>query len=410
MVNSAYLRRKTGFHVKWGLITFLEWMSYMSPTLQQLLGALLALFILADVFYTVLYARIGAGILSYRVARGVWILFRGASRPFGKRRGQILSLGGPSILIVLLVVWACLLTLGMALVIHPALGQGVTASSGTTPTDFVSALYAAGASMSIVGGSNFSPHTGAFRLLYLFNSLVGMSVISLTLTYLMQVYTALLRRNATALAIDLGTGETGDAAELIAGMAPEGQFSSGYTNLSEIAAEMVAVKETHHFYPVLFYFRFPEPAYSVSRASLVSLDTVTLIKAGLSNSQYGWVKESSAVTQLWRACLHLTTGLAETFIPDDLPSREQPDKETRERWRHRYQAALRRLRQAGIETVEDERAGAEEYIELRSHWHSHINALAPALAYNLEEVDTEGANPEASDHRLDFRGRRHSAG
>jgi hypothetical protein len=299
----------------------------------------------------------------------------------------------------------------MALIIHPALGWAVTASSGPTPTDFVSALYAAGGSMSIVGGSNFSPQTGAFRLLYLFNSLVGMSVISLTLTYLMQVYTALFRRNATSFGIDLGSGETGDAAELIAGLAPEGQFTGGYNNLSELAAQMVAMKESHHFYPVLFYFRFPEAAYSVSRASLVSLDTVSLIKAGLSNGRYGWVKESFAVTQLWRACVHLITSLAETFIPDDLPSPdEQPDQETRERWRRRYQAALRRLRQAGIETVEDEDAGAEEYVELRSHWHPHINALAPALAYSLDEIDTEGANPESSDRRLDFRGRRRSAG
>jgi len=378
---------------------------------QQLLGALLALFILADVFHTVLYARIGSGLLSYRVARGVWIVFRSASSSSGRRRGQILSFCGPSILIVVLGVWACLLTLGMALVIHPALGRAVTASSGPTPTDFVSALYAAGGSMSIVGGSNFSPHTGAFRLLYLFNSLVGMSVISLTLTYLMQVYTALFRRNATTFGIDLASGETGDAAELIAGMAPEGQISGGYTNLSEIAAQMVGVKESHHFYPVLFYFRFPQAAYSISRAALVSLDTVSLIKAGLSDGRYGWVKESTAVTQLWRACLHLITGLAETFIPDDFPSPDgQPDPESRERWRRRYHAALRRLRQAGIETAEDEHAGAEEYVELRSHWQSHINALAPALAYTFDEIDTEGANPESSDLRLNFRGRRHSAG
>jgi hypothetical protein len=46
---------------------------------------------------------------------------------------------------------------------------------------------------------------------------------------------------------------------------------------------MVAVKESQHFYPVLFYFRFPKAAHPVSR------------------------------------------------------------------WRRRYQAALRRLREAGIE-------------------------------------------------------------
>jgi hypothetical protein len=50
-----------------------------------------------------------------------------------------------------------------------------------------------------VGASNFSPQSAPFRLLYLFNSLVGMSTMSLTLTWLMEVYSALQRRNALGL-------------------------------------------------------------------------------------------------------------------------------------------------------------------------------------------------------------------
>ncbi len=37
---------------------------------------------------------------------------------------------------------------------------------------------------------------------------------------------------------------------------------------------MTGVKESHHFYPVLFYFRFREPFYSVSRSARLALDTV----------------------------------------------------------------------------------------------------------------------------------------
>jgi hypothetical protein len=378
--------------------------------LEPAAGSLLALTVLIDVFLTVLYARLGTGFISYRVANGVWRLFRAASKPLGRRRGKVLSFCGPVILIALLAAWALLLTLAMALIIHPVLGRDVTATSGSTPTDFISALYAGGGSMSIVGGSSFAPRTGGFRLLFLFNSLIGMSVISLTLTYLMQVYTALYRRNATAFGLHLSAGETGDAAELIAGLGPAGQFSGGYTNLSELAAQMTGTKESHHFYPVLFYFRFAEVTYSVSRMTLVSLDAVSLIKSGLSDERYGWLKESAAVTQLWRACFHLITSLAETFIPDDLPSPdERPDDATRERWRRRYAAALRRLNQADIEIVRDARAGAQEYVELRSRWHPHIRTLAPALAYTLDEVDPAGTDPEASDSRPEFHGRRHSA-
>ena len=263
--------------------------------------------------------------------------------------------------------------------------------------------------MSIEGANSFAPRTAVFQLLYMLDSLVGVSVISLTLTYLMQVYSALYRRNAFSYSLHLASAETADAAELLAGYGPQGQFSSGYTNISELAMQMTGLKESHNFYPVLFYFRFPDPAYGVSRISLILLDTVTLIKSALDDERYGWLKESAPVTQLWRGCLILITSLAETFLPDDGPSDdEQPDKETRERWRRRYFAALRRLAEAGIPTLADQNAGAENYIELRRQWQSHIEHLAPALAYSIGEVDPVGSNPTMVDRRPEFQRRLHT--
>jgi hypothetical protein len=377
--------------------------------LEQALGAALILFILYDVFLTVLYARLGAGVLSYQLARSVWRLFRAVTRPFGARQGRMLSFCGPTILVLIVLFWALLLTLGMALIIHPRLGSSVVSTTGPAPTDFVSALYAAGGSMSIVGANSFAPRTAGFRLLFMLDSLVGVSVISLTLTYLMQVYSALYRRNAFGYSLHLASAETADAAELLAGYGPQGQFSSGYTNISELAMQITGLKESHHFYPVLFYFRFPDPAYGVSRISLILLDTVTLIKSALDDERYGWLKESAPVTQLWRGCLILITSLAETFLPDDCPpADEPPDDEARERWRRRYFAARRRLAQAGIPTLADQNAGAENYIELRRQWQRHIEHLAPALAYSISEVDPVGSHPAVVDRRPDFQSRLHT--
>ena len=44
---------------------------------------------------------------------------------------------------------------------------------------------------------------------------------------------------------------------------------------------MAATKEAHHFYPVLFYMRFAQPYYSLSFATLVLLDAVTIIRSTL---------------------------------------------------------------------------------------------------------------------------------
>jgi hypothetical protein len=378
--------------------------------LEQTLGLALSLFILTDVFLAVLYARMGSGLLSPRLARLIWRIFRAAARPLGRRAAKPLSFCGPIILVTVLLVWALALALGVALIIHPKLGSSVRASTGATPTDFATALYASGGSISIVGGSNFVPQTAGFRLLFLVNSLLGMSVISLTVTYLLQVYNALFQRNATGFGMHLASGQTGDAAEIIVGLAPENHAGGGYTNLSEMAAQIAGVKESHHFYPVLFYFRFPDPQYAVSRMALLALDAVSLIKCGLDDHKYAWLKESVALTQLWHGSLDLVTGLGEAFLPEGSGAKAQPDHATEERWTRRYHAGLRRFRQAGIQTVADEHEGVSDYIRMRGEWNSHIEALASALGYTSEELDIAGFRPESVDQRPPVQARLRSAG
>jgi hypothetical protein len=209
----------------------------MQDWLEPLAGGVLLAITLLDVFLTVLYARAGTGLLAPRLARGVWRVFRGLA---GGRHAGILSYCGPVQLVVLVLMWGALLALGAGLVIHPALGAGVESSSGQTDTDFVTALFVGGSSMSIVGASDYGPTSPGYKLLFLFDSLVGMSVTSLTLTYLMQVYTALRSRNTLGLKVQAQSGE------------------------------VAAIKETHHFYPVLFYFRFEHAYYAASRILLVA--------------------------------------------------------------------------------------------------------------------------------------------
>jgi hypothetical protein len=370
---------------------------------EQICGALLVLLILLDVFLTVLYARANAGIISPRVARLVWWVFKAIAKPFGRVRDSIFSFCGPAILVMLVVVWALGLTVAAGLIIHPELGTSVRATSGDTPGDFITAIYAGGSSISVIGATDFTPHTASFRLLFLFNSLVGVSVTFLTLTYLMQVYTALDRRNTLGLNVHLASAETGDAAELIAHLGPEGKFEAGYMNLSLLAAEMTKAKESHHFYPVLFYFRFRQPFYSVSRFTLVSLDTATLIKSALSDRDYAWLKNSGAVEQLWDGAMLLLETVSEMFLHGakrGLP--HAPDEDTCELWRGRYFAALRTLRQAGIQTVYDEQAGADYYVNLRRQWNDYIMHMAPLLAYSKEDIDPVGYRAETSHEERRF--------
>jgi hypothetical protein len=368
--------------------------------IEEIAGALLMALVLLDVLLTVLYARVGTGIISTRLARGTWLTVRALAKATPSRRGKVLSFAGPIILVMLVLVWGVGLTLGSALALHPHMGTQIKASSGPTSTDFLSAMFAGGSSISIVGAGDFAPKSRGFMMFYLFNSLVGMSMISLTLTYLMQIYSALRSRNSKALSLDIGTGRTGDAAEFVAGLGPQGRFDAGYTTLTNLAESMTTAKEAHHFYPVLFYFRFEESYYSVSRFANIALDTVTIIKTSLDDKQYRWLIESGAVADIWTSSLLLLTTLEEAFIADHLPERASPDAQTRSQWRNRFFNAAARLQAAGIAVTADLDSAAERYVSLRSEWSPHIRNLAPSMLYSLEDVDPALFMPAGEEHRL----------
>lgn len=347
---------------------------------EPILGVLLMAVVLADVFLTVLYARAGTGIISDRLARLVWLGMRGIA--FRWKR-HVLSFCGPVIVVALLLTWSLLLALGAALVIHPLLGTSVASSSQDTPTDFVTALYVAGSSLSIVGGSNFSPQSAGAKLLFLLNSLIGTSVISLTITYLMQIYSALRSRDSLCLKIHTLSGETGDAAELLAHLFAGNQLSAGYNNLSSLAAEITDAKEAHHFYSILFYFRFPEPIYAVSRSWLVVLDAVSLIRSALPKDA-DWLKQSGAVTQMWSSALLLLSTLNDVFLQGD--QLHDVDDADRQRWRLRFDNAQRRMQQSGI-GLADEPDGLEIYIEHRRKWDRVVHLIGHSMAYDDADID-----------------------
>jgi hypothetical protein len=357
-------------------------------TFEQIVGAGLMLLFLADIFLTVLYARAGVGLLAPRWNRLVWKSLTAVAGWLGRRRGAFISFGGPLIVVALIAFWAVGLTVGAALVIRPELGTAIRPSSGDTPRDFVTALIVAGNSLSIVGGGDYAPHTTGTRLLFLFNSLMGASVLSLVLSYLVQVYSALRERNALALTIDLMTGGTGDAAEMLARLGPDGDFSDAATELGNLVRSLAAVKEAHHFYPLLFYFRFEEPIYSVSRFGFVLLDFTTLTGRALDPQRHKALVRSASVQSL-RRCVLLLLKTLDRHFPSAEASRAQ--RSDAPRYAESYDAALKTLRRAGIEVRPDDGGYAEE----RGRWEPIIRRIAPTFGFDMDDLDCRRSVREA---------------
>jgi len=377
----------------------------MVRILEPAIGVLLVIAVMMDVFLTVLYARVGrrgfarfgTGVISERVATYVWRAFRWAGTRGGRVRDDLMSFAAPVIVVLFLAVWVAMLTVGSAMILHPALGTHIRASAGRTPTDFFTAFLIAGGNISTMGASGYIPQTWLYRVDYVINALTGLSILTLTLTYLMQVYTTLQRRNTLAFKVDVMAGSTGDAAELLAGLGVGGHFDAGYTQLAELGAEVSSQKEAYQFYPVLFYFRYRQACYATSRLGLLLLDSISLIQTALGSGDADWVKRTAAVKQIWLATMGLIAMLDGIYLPGGNQGDRvaNPDEETLDRWRRRYIAAVRRLSEAGIDTTDDVDRGFREYVALRVRWQAYIEALAKHMAHDLADIDPAGCNPPA---------------
>jgi hypothetical protein len=365
-------------------------------SLEQVLGAALILTFLADIFLTVLYARAGTGLLAPYWNRAVWISLSTAGRLLGNRRRRLLSLAGPIIVVSLIGFWALGLTVGSALVIRPELGTAIRPSSGDTPTDFVTALLVAGNSLSIVGSGNYSPNTTSTRILFLVNSLIGASVLSLVLSYLVQVYSGLRERNTLALTIDLMTNRSGDAAEMLARLMPGGDCGIATSELGNLSRSLAATKEAHHFYPLLFYFRFDAPLYSVTRFSFVLLDLTALIETALDPERHRTLVASAPVTSLRLGALLLLKTLDQNIPTNENGAGGSSEKTGHER--QSYFAAIATLSRAGITAPTH---SVDRYVAVRREWEPLICRVALTLGYTMDEIDRRHfeISPEESSRR-----------
>ena len=143
------------------------------------------------------------------------------------------------------------------------------------------------------------------------------------------------------------TGSTDDAAELIAGLGPHGRFDSEWATLSGLAAQLATMKEYH---------------------------------------QFGWLKNSATITQVWGASMLLLEMLEREFLSGHTVNSEPVEFPNREQWQTHYFATVHRMQESGIRTIADLNAGAGIYNALREQWDGYLVRLGPAMLYDPDEI------------------------
>jgi Ion channel len=345
---------------------------------MPVLGALVVLVVLQDVFTTVLHPGSGRGLVRKPLARATWAVFGAVARATGgRRRRSLLSYAGPAQIALTMGAWLLLLLAGWALVYRPALGRSVLAASGPTDLSWATALYYSGFTLTTLGTGDVTAVSATYRLLTIAEAASGFITISMVITYFLSVYSHLPSRNAFGQALHQRSRNTGDAAVIVAslvvwgGAAADGFFSSTADALRQI-------DQSHRSYPVLRHFHHREPEYTLPRILLVVLDTITLARTVLDPRDNGRIIHSPALADARDA--------AEALLAELAPHvRRRADECDRAGWGARVAAAAQCVATTGGRTRCDLEAATHDYAAARAGWNPRLRALADAMLQEWDE-------------------------
>ncbi len=164
------------------------------------LGVAIILVVLRDMFHT-LGHPLGQGSLSRLVMRSMWRLSHRAAG-----QGRLAKLVGPFGLLTVMMMWGTLAVCGWALVYWPFIPTGFVFSAGPLvgdAGDALDALYISLVTISTLGFGDVVPDLAWLRIVVPLEAIFGFALLTVAVSWILQVYPALTRRRALAIHLAL---------------------------------------------------------------------------------------------------------------------------------------------------------------------------------------------------------------
>jgi hypothetical protein len=266
--------------------------------LLTVLGAALVLLALWDIFHTLWHPR-GFGGVAHVVFRGLWTV----SRWWNRRTGRSSELAGPVGLLATVLAWATLVVVGFALVYWPHMPGGFFYGSPPPPTsDLWSALYLSLVAVATLGFGDIVPEGEVLRLLLPLQALIGFVLLTAAISWILQVYPALVRRRSFARR--LSTMARTDTLEVVR----DGDVSVACALVGEVSAGVTTVEVDLKQYAESYFFRENEPTHSLA----ASLPFVSALGEAAAAAGAMEVRHAGAMLEL--AVDSLAATLAESYL------------------------------------------------------------------------------------------------
>ena len=225
-------------------------MSDVNTWMTTTAGCLVLAWVLHDIFRTL--ARPGTqGLVSRAVLRPVWRMSR------HRRRA---SMAGPVAMLGVIAIWGLFASFGWSLIYWPFIPSGFTFASpppqGLAQT-WLESAYISLVNISTLGLGDVVPRNGWLRLVTPVEALFGLALLTVALSWVMQVYPALTRRRT--LAVRLNLLRRAGALETLEVLDPPATVQL----LESITTSVIDVRVDLQEYAEIYFFREDDPDASL---------------------------------------------------------------------------------------------------------------------------------------------------
>ena len=238
-----------------------------------LLGVILVTLGVIDLLWTTLWTEGGAGPLTASLMAATW----SGIRTVGHGRSRVLSLSGPVILTLTLAVWVLLIWVGWTFVFAGS-PNSLNYTRGPEPVRWLGRFYFVGYTMFTLGNGDFSPAVGIWQVVTAVTNASGMVLITLSVTYLINVIQAVVTTNSFASAVHgIGT----ESQEFVSAGWDGEDFTQHDLPLQRLASELSTIASQHNAYPILHYYRSQNRRRSTPLAIAAFDDALSILRFGV---------------------------------------------------------------------------------------------------------------------------------
>ena len=239
-----------------------------------LIGAALVILSFVDALWTTLWVDGSAGPISSRITTWSW---RSILSLAGRHRHRALSLFGPFVLMLVVVLWMAMLWLGWTLIYGGDVRSPLHANN-QTPADWSVRFYFVGYMMFTAGNGDYSPNGDIWQVMAALTNMTGMLLATLAITYVLSVVSAVVGKRAFASQL---TAFGGAAAEIVLRGRNGRDLRSFDLPLNGLSSQLSQMSEQYRAYSILQYYHAAQPEKSPIVAVALLDDALTLINFGV---------------------------------------------------------------------------------------------------------------------------------